>query len=178
MRQINQTNKTVNEKIPFCFQTNSTRQKSAKMDWDVPRNFHATNPFSSTIENATRWETLTENLQEPRITDIFSELMSDYISSTEQSKGMTAAAEQLGSSQASPDSTNPVDSTGNTTRNNAWPPLEVTDYSLEEWQNSNKEPLRETSAAEEAASQSSNHSTPVATPALPRLTRTRWVPTR
>ena len=148
------------------------------MNWDVPRNFHATNPFSSTTENSTRWETLTENLQEPPITDLFSELLSDPISNTEQNKETTAAVEQLGWSQASPDSTNPVDSTGNTTRNNAWPRLEVTDYSLEEWPNSNNKPLRETSAAEEAASQSSNHSTPVAAPALLRLTRNRWVPTR
>ena len=66
--------------------------------------------------------------------------MSDYIPSADQNTEMTTAAEQLGSSQASPDSTHPVDSTGNTTRSNAWPPLEVTDYSLEEWPNSNKKP--------------------------------------
>ena len=99
---------------------------------------------------------------------MFSELMSDYISNTEQNMEMTTAAEQLGSSQASPDSTDPVDSTGSTTRNNAWPLLEVTDYSLEEWLNSNKKPPYETSEAEETASQNSNHSTPVAPPALLR----------
>ena len=84
---------------------------------------------------------------------------------------MTTAAEQLGSSQASPDSTDPVVSTESTTRNNAWPPLEVTDYSLEEWPNSNKKPLYETSAAEETASQNRNHSTPVAAPRTPSINK-------
>ena len=117
------------------------------MNWNPPKSFHATNPFSNVIEDATHWETLTDNPQEPTIADMFSELMSDHISITEQNMEMTTAAEQLGSSQASPDSTDPVDSTGSTTRNNAWPPLEVTDYSLEEWPNSNKKPPYETSAA-------------------------------
>ena len=108
------------------------------MNWDVTRNFHATNPFGSMIENTTRWETLTDNLQEPTITNVFSELMSYFISNAEQNTEMTAVVEQLGSSQASPDSTNPVDGTGKFTRNKAWPRLEVTDYSLEEWPNSNK----------------------------------------
>ena len=98
---------------------------------------------------------------------MFLEFMSDYIPSTDQNSEMTTAAEQLGSSQVSPDSTHPVDSTGNTTRNNAWPPLEVTDYSLEEWPNSNKKTQNEISAAEETASQNSNHSTPVAAPRTP-----------
>ena len=141
------------------------------MNWDVPRNFHATNPLGSMIKNTTRWETLTDNLQEPTITNVFSELMSDFISNAEQNTEMTAAAEQLGSSQASPDSTNPVDGTGNTTRNNAWPPLEVTDYNLEEWPNSNKKPPCEASVAEDTASQSSNHATPVAAPRTPSINK-------
>ena len=141
----------------------------AKLDWDVPENLHATNPFGSMIENTTRWETLADNLQEPTITNVFSELMSDFIPNAEQNTEMRNAAEQLDSSQASPDSTNPVDGTENTTRNNAWPPLEVTDYSLEEWPNSNKKPKRETSVAEATASQSSNHATPVAAPRTAEL---------
>ena len=110
------------------------------MNWNPPKSFHATNPFSNVMEDATCWEIPTDNQQEPTIAGMFSEPMSNYISNTEQNMEMTTAAEQLGSSQASPDSTDPVDSTGNTTRNNAWPPLEVTDYSLEEWPNSNKNP--------------------------------------
>ena len=141
------------------------------MNWNPPKSFHATNPFSNVIADATRWETLTDNPQEPTIADMFSELMSDYISNTEQNMEMTTAAEQLGSSQASPDSTDPVNSTGSTTRNNAWPPLEVTDYSLEEWPNSNKKPPYETSAAEETASRNSNHSTPVAAPRTPSINK-------
>ena len=141
------------------------------MNWNPPKSFHATNPFSNVIEDATRWEIPTDNQQEPTFADMFSEPMSDYISNTEQNMEMTTAAEQLGSSQASPDSTDPVDSTGNTTRNNAWPPLEVTDYSLEEWPNSNKKPLYEISAAEETASQNSNHSTPVAAPRTPSINK-------
>ena len=46
-------------------------------------------------------------------------------------------------------------------------PLEVTNYSLEEWPNLNKKPPYEISAAEETASQNSNHSTPVAAPRTP-----------
>ena len=110
------------------------------MNRNPPKSFHATNPFGNIVRNAPSWETLTNSSPEPTITDMFLEFMSDYIPSTDQNTEMTTAAEQLGSSQASPDSTHPVDSTGNTTRNNAWPPLEVTDYSLEEWPNSNKKP--------------------------------------
>ena len=51
------------------------------MDWNETnkelRDFHATNPFGSEIETVTRWNTLTENLRESTITDMFSELMSD-----------------------------------------------------------------------------------------------------
>ena len=137
------------------------------MNRNPPKNFHVTNPFGNIVGDATRWETLTNNSPEPTITDMFLEFMSDYISSTDQNTEMTTTAEQLGWSQASPDSTNPVDSTRNITRNNAWPPLEVTDYSIEEWPNSNKKPQYETSAAEETASQNSNHSTPVAAPRTP-----------
>ena len=68
-----------------------------------------------------------------------------------------------------------MDGTENTTRNNAWPPLEVTEYSLEESPNSNKKPHCETSVAEDTASQSSNHATPVAAPAPLPSTRTRRV---
>ena len=110
------------------------------MNRNPPKSFHATNPFGNIVRDATSWETLTNSSPEPTITDMFLDFMSDYIPSTDQNTEMTTAAEQLGSSQASPDSTHPVVSTGNTTRSNAWPPLEVTDYSLEEWPNSNKKP--------------------------------------
>ena len=78
------------------------------MNWNPPKSFHATKAFGNVIEDATRSETLIDNPQEPTIADMFSELMSDYISNTEQNMEMTSAAEQLGSSQASPDSTDPV----------------------------------------------------------------------
>ena len=139
------------------------------MNRNPPKSFHATDPFGNIARDATSWETLTNSSPEPTITDMFLEFMSDYITSTDQNTEMTTAAEQLGSSQASPDSTHPVDSTGNTTRSNAWPPLEVTDYSLEEWPNSNKKTQNEISAAEETASQNSNHSTPVAAPRTPLI---------
>ena len=54
------------------------------MNWNPPKSFHATNPFGNVIEDATHWETLTDNPQVPTIADMFSELMSDYISNTEQ----------------------------------------------------------------------------------------------
>ena len=97
--------------------------------------------------------------------------MFDFIPNAEQNTEMRTAAEQLDLSQASPDGTNPVDGTENTIRNNAWPPLKVTDYSLEEWPNSNQKPPRETSVAEDTASQSSNHATPVAAPRTPSINK-------
>ena len=59
------------------------------------------------------WETLTENLLESTIVDMFSELMSNYIPNSEQNVEMTAATQQPGSSQASLDSINPVDGAEN-----------------------------------------------------------------
>ena len=82
--------------------------------------FHATNPIGNEIETTTRWDTLTENL-ESTIADMFSKIMSDYIPNSEQSAEMTAAAEQPGSSPASPDSTNPVDGAEKATHSNTWP---------------------------------------------------------
>ena len=70
------------------------------MDWDVPENLQATVPFGSMTENTTRWETLADNLQEPTITNVFSELMSDCIPNAEQNTEMRTAAEQLDSSLA------------------------------------------------------------------------------
>ena len=102
---------------------------------------------------------------------MFSELMSDYISNSEQNVEMTAATEQPGSSQASTDSTNPEHGAENTTQNKAGPPLKVTDYSLEGWPNSNNKPVCEVSTAEEAASQDSVIATPVGAPRTPSIHR-------
>ena len=132
--------------------------------------FHATNPYGNEIETMTRWNTLIEILLEPTIADMFSEIMSDYIPNSEQNAEI-AAAEQPGSSRASPDSTNPVDGAENTTQNNTWPPLEVTDYSLREWPNLNNGPLCEKDTTEEAASHDSNVATPVAAPRTPLIHR-------
>ena len=132
---------------------------------------HATNPFENEIETTTRWDTLTENLLESTIADMFSEIMSDYIPNSEQNAEITAAAEQPGSSTASPDSTDPVDGAENATQSNTWPPLEVTDYSLREWPNSNNKPLCEIDTTEEAASQGRNVTTPVAAPRTPSIHR-------
>ena len=123
------------------------------MDENNFGDFHATNPFGNEVETMIRWDTLTENLLKSTIADMFSELMSHYIPNLEQNAETTAAAERPGSSPASPDSTNPVDGAGNTTQNIAWPPLEVTDCSLEEWPNSNNKPLCEIDTTEEAALQ-------------------------
>ena len=123
--------------------------------------FHATNPFGNEIETTTRWDTLTENLLESTIADMFSEILSDYIPSSEQNAEITAAAEQSGSSPASPDSTDPVDGAENATQSKTWPPLEVTD----------KKPLCEIDTTEEAASQDSNVTTPVAAPRTPSIHR-------
>ena len=141
------------------------------MDRDSLGNFHATNPFGNEMEANIRWDTLIENLLESTITEMFPELMSDYVSNSEQNAEITAAAEQPSSSPASPNSTNLLDSAENTTQGNAWPPLEVTDYSVREWPNSNNKPSCETSTAEEITSQNSNLATPLAAPRIPSIHR-------
>ena len=123
------------------------------MDKKIFGEFHATNSFSNQMEAMTRWETLSEKLLESTITYMFSELMSDYIPNSEQNAEIKAAAEQPSSSPASPDSTNQVDGAGKISQNIECPPPEVTDYSLEEWPNSNNKPLCEIDTTEEAASQ-------------------------
>ena len=130
---------------------------------------HATNPFRNEMVPMNRWDILTENRLESTIADMFSELMSDYIPNSEQNAEITAAAERPGLSPASPDSTDPVDGAENTTQNDAWPPLEITDRSLEEWPNSNNKPLCEIDTTEEAAMRYSNVTTPVATPRTPMI---------
>ena len=148
---------------------NSHAAELVKMNGNDSGNFHATNPFGNEMETMTRWETLTENLLESTIADMFSELIFNYIPNSVKMQKKTAAAEQPSSSPASPDSTNPVDEAENTTLNNAWPPLEVTDYSLRGWPNSNNKPLCEISTAEEAASRDSDIATPVAAPSTPSI---------
>ena len=102
------------------------------MDRDSLGNFHAMNPFGNEMETNIRWDTLIKNLLESTITELFSEHMSDYVSNSEQNAEITAAAGQPSSSPASPNSTTLLDSAENATQGNAWPPLEVTDYSLRE----------------------------------------------
>ena len=80
------------------------------MDRDSLGNFHATNPFGNEMETNIRSETFTDNLLESTITELFSELMSDYVSNSEQIAEITAAAEQPNSSPASPNSANLLDS--------------------------------------------------------------------
>ena len=64
-----------------------------------------------------------------------------------------------------------MDGAENTTQKTALPPLEVTDYSLEGWPNSNKKPLCEVSTTEEDASQDSDIATPMAAPRTPSIHR-------
>ena len=91
------------------------------MDRDSLGNFHATNTFGNEMQTNIRWDTLTDNLLESAITEIFSELMSDYVSNSEQIAEITAATEEPNSSPASPISTILLDSAENATQGNAWP---------------------------------------------------------
>ena len=54
-----------------------------------------------------------------------------------------AAASQPNSPRASPDSVNAADGAATAAQSTAWPPLEITDYSLDEWLNYNNRPLSE-----------------------------------
>ena len=141
------------------------------MSRDNLRSFHATNPFGNEKAASIRWDTLTENLSESTMTRMFSELMSDYVSNSEQNADITTAAEQPSSSPASPNSTNLLDSAENATQGNTWPLLEVTDYSLKEWPNSNNELVSGMATTEKNASQDSNKTTPVAAPRIPSIHR-------
>ena len=56
-------------------------------------------------------------------------------------------------------------------QSNAWPPLEVTDYRLEGWPNSNHGPTCEPSTVEGAVTQTSDMVTPTAAPRTPGIRR-------
>ena len=71
-------------------------------------------------------------------------MMSDYMSNTEQSAEI-ASGSQPYSSRASPDSADPANGTEATPQSNAWPPLEMTDFGLSNWPNSNNR-LRDASS--------------------------------
>ena len=123
--------------------------------------FHTTNPFRR------RTETTTEQSEcrlDSAIAAVFSEAMSDFVPSQEQNAEIAVATSQPNSSRASPDSTNLPDNTENTTQRNTWPPLEVTDYSFENWPNSNQGPTTEPSIVDTPNEQNDTPMTPRADP--------------
>ena len=85
--------------------------------------------------------------------------MSDNVSNAEQSAEVSSAS-QLYSSRASTDSANPVDGAEKTRQYNAWPPLEVFNYSLDDWPYSNNRPVNEQSTTNECNQQASARATP------------------
>ena len=95
---------------------------------------------------------------------MFSEVMSDYVPSQEQNAEIAVATSQPNSSRASPDSTNPQDGAETTMQRSTWPPLEVTDNSLENWPNSNQGPTCEPSTADTPIEQNDTLMTPRADP--------------
>ena len=123
--------------------------------------FHATNPFRRRTEATTEQN---ECRLDSAIAAIFSEIMSDFVPSQEQNAEIAVATSQPNSSRASPDSTNLPDNTETTTQRNTWPPLEVTDYSLENWPNSNQGPTSEPSIADTPNEQNDTPMTPRADP--------------
>ena len=137
--------------------------------------FHATNPFRRRTEATTEQN---ECRLDSAIAAIFSEAMSDFVSSQEQNAEIAVATSQPNSSRASPDSTNPPDNTENTTQRNAWSPLEVTDYSLENWPNSNQGPTSEPSIVDTPNEQNDTPMTPRADPRTADVERNPRVPRR
>ena len=123
--------------------------------------FHATNPFRRRTEATTEQN---ECRLDSAIAAVFSEVMSDFVPSQEQNAEIAVATSQPNSSRASPDSTNPPDDAETTTQRNTWPPLEVTDYSLENWPNSNHGPTGEPSIADTPNEQNDTPMTPRADP--------------
>ena len=123
--------------------------------------FHATNPFRRRTEATAEQN---ECRLDSAIAAVFSEAMSDFVPSQDQNAEIAVATSQPNSSRASPDSTNLPDNTVNTTQRNAWAPLEVTDYSLENWPNSNQGPTSEPSIVDTPNEQNDTPLTPRADP--------------
>ena len=126
-----------------------------------PNRFHVTNPFASKIEKLGRSNASAERTMSTQTPTMFSEIMSDYIPNSEQNAEM-AAISQPNSSRASPDSATLADGVKNTTRSNAWPPLEVSNYTLDEWPNSNIRQTCRQNNTNEVITQASGIATPVA----------------
>ena len=82
-----------------------------------------------------------------------------------------AATNQPSSSRTLPCSTHTLDGTETTKQNNAWPPLEVTDCSLEGWSNSNHESKCDPSTIEGAITPTNDNVTPTAAPRTPAVRR-------
>ena len=118
-----------------------------------PCRFHVTIPFASEIEMLSRSNASVEDAMCTMTANMFSEIMSDYMPNPEQN-AETGGAEI-------------------TSQSNAWPPLKVTDYSLDEWPNSNIRPTCEQNTTNEAITQASDVATPAASPLTPV---TRWDP--
>ena len=128
--------------------------------------FHATNPFGGRTETTTEQN---ECRLDSAIAAVISEAMSDFVPSQEQNAEIVAATTQPNSSRASPDSTNLPDNTENNTQRNTWPPLEVTDYSLENWPNSNQGPISELSIVDTPNEQNDAPMTPRADPRMAQV---------
>ena len=123
----------------------------------IVSDFHTTNPFRRKTETTIEQD---EHRLDSAIGAMFSEIMSDYIPSQEQNTEIAIATSQPNSSRASPDSTNPQDDAETTRQTNILPPLEVTDYSLEGWPNSNQGPINELSTANTPIAQNDTLATP------------------
>ena len=140
--------------------------------------FHTPNPFRSGITATIELNGVNGSRTDTTIAAMFSEIMSDYISSQEQIVEIAAANSQPSSSRASPNSTNPLDGTEKIMQNNTRLSLEVTDYSLENWPNSNHGQTSEPSPANGTIELTSYLVTPVAAPRTPAIRKDSRVPKR
>ena len=131
--------------------------------------FHTTNPFGSGITARFELNGVNGSRTDITIAAIISEIMSDYIPSQEQIVEIAAATSQPSSSRASPDSTNSLDGAETIMQNDARHPLEVTDYSLENWPNSNNGQTSEPNPANGTIELTRNLVTPVAAPRTPAI---------
>ena len=94
-----------------------------------PSTFHETNTFASDVEELSRLSARAENVKDNKIAIMFSEVMSDNESKTEQNTEIWTMPEP---SRASTDSANPMRPSNN------WPPPDATKDELEKCPNSNK----------------------------------------
>ena len=128
-----------------------------------PSGLHAATPFARNLETVPRSIAHTDDTTDAMIAKILLDIMPDNLSNADENAEM-ASASQPESSRDSLDSTNSMDGAEATRQSNVWPPLEITNYSLDGWPNSNNRLANEQTTTNEWIPQTSTSATPEKAP--------------